>query len=267
MLRRDSARTPGECTAPGTVTVVPKLTRTQTIEQRVKREAANAAQRRWYARRQGLPVEPLVTIAKRRARAAARQAAAEAERAKWAALYVLPSVDAWLGWRAGLPPLGEMAPWEPVRRSTALALLLEMQGNVCAVCLISIRSGSWPGLDHDHETGLVRGALCTRCNLGEGRSGIQERPVYAAYREHPPADGAAWYDRGFIRREPAGTRKPSTDGQRRGRTRPPTKTYFEQLSSGRHAETGARFHGHFESRATGEVATGPRGDAQPARLR
>lgn len=45
--------------------------------------------------------------------------------------------------------------------------MLEAQGGVCAIC------GDLPGdrelaVDHDHETGAVRGLLCTRCNPALG---------------------------------------------------------------------------------------------------
>lgn len=42
--------------------------------------------------------------------------------------------------------------------------LLEKQGGVCAIC------GDEPNsVDHDHETGVVRGVLCKRCNSGLGQ--------------------------------------------------------------------------------------------------
>lgn len=44
---------------------------------------------------------------------------------------------------------------------------LEEQGGVCAIC------GEKPGnkslaADHDHESGMPRGLLCLKCNLGLG---------------------------------------------------------------------------------------------------
>ena len=50
--------------------------------------------------------------------------------------------------------------------------MLESQGGVCDIC------GSPPttrslAVDHDHETGAVRGLLCHHCNLGIGN--FQER--------------------------------------------------------------------------------------------
>ncbi len=42
--------------------------------------------------------------------------------------------------------------------------MLEKQGGVCAICHKS--NGDIPlGVDHDHETGKVRGLLCNKCNL------------------------------------------------------------------------------------------------------
>jgi hypothetical protein len=59
--------------------------------------------------------------------------------------------DAW--WRYGLPK-------DEFRRLT------EAQAGLCAIC-----GGPDPkGLcvDHDHQTGAVRGLLCHRCNFGLG---------------------------------------------------------------------------------------------------
>ncbi|MFI0900587.1 endonuclease domain-containing protein [Streptomyces sp. NPDC020983] len=58
--------------------------------------------------------------------------------------------------------------------------LHDWQAGRCAVCgFRAIRMV----LDHDHETGLVRGLLCRSCNLIEPHDdGLFER-----YRERPPA--------------------------------------------------------------------------------
>ncbi len=42
--------------------------------------------------------------------------------------------------------------------------LLLAQGGVCAVCEKPQKSGRKLAVDHDHETGLVRGLLCQSCN-------------------------------------------------------------------------------------------------------
>ena len=45
--------------------------------------------------------------------------------------------------------------------------LLSEQHNACAICKIPFR-GKSPCIDHDHETGIVRGLLCNPCNRGIG---------------------------------------------------------------------------------------------------
>jgi hypothetical protein len=45
----------------------------------------------------------------------------------------------------------------------------EGQGGVCAICDAECSRGHRLSVDHDHETGVVRGLLCARCNLCLGR--------------------------------------------------------------------------------------------------
>lgn len=47
--------------------------------------------------------------------------------------------------------------------------LLKAQGGRCAICGRPPRKGSSLHVDHDHETGEVRGLLCFRCNGGLGQ--------------------------------------------------------------------------------------------------
>lgn len=42
--------------------------------------------------------------------------------------------------------------------------LLESQGGVCAICKDTCSSGRRLGVDHNHDTGEVRGLLCNNCN-------------------------------------------------------------------------------------------------------
>lgn len=59
--------------------------------------------------------------------------------------------------------------------------ILETQGGVCAIC------GAAPhgkrkrlAVDHDHNTGRVRGLICGRCNVAIGMSGDSPETLRAA---------------------------------------------------------------------------------------
>ena len=47
--------------------------------------------------------------------------------------------------------------------------MLEAQNGVCAICLGVNKNGKRLSVDHNHETGKVRGLLCQRCNLCIGQ--------------------------------------------------------------------------------------------------
>jgi len=49
----------------------------------------------------------------------------------------------------------------------AYEALLGKQGNVCAICGDAPK-GKALAIDHDHETGTIRGLLCDHCNMGLG---------------------------------------------------------------------------------------------------
>jgi hypothetical protein len=46
--------------------------------------------------------------------------------------------------------------------------LLAKQNGACAICKKDLRDDVMTVVDHDHETGAVRGILCRTCNLGLG---------------------------------------------------------------------------------------------------
>lgn len=47
--------------------------------------------------------------------------------------------------------------------------MLEAQGGVCAICGNRCPTGKALAVDHDKETGQVRGLLCSPCNTGIGQ--------------------------------------------------------------------------------------------------
>ena len=75
----------------------------------------------------------------------------------------------------------EVQAWKRWRENTWL-ILLTVQAPVCAVC-----GRAAEVIDHDHETGVVRGLLCRGCNALEGGPG-RDHPNHVRYREHPPTE-------------------------------------------------------------------------------
>ncbi len=63
--------------------------------------------------------------------------------------------------------------------------MLEQQGGKCALCPVVFSSEGRRNLcvDHDHDTGRVRGLLCARCNtsigqLGDNADGLRKALAY-----------------------------------------------------------------------------------------
>lgn len=50
-------------------------------------------------------------------------------------------------------------------------VLMLCQGGFCGICSKQIESEGELHVDHNHETGMVRGFLCGNCNLGLGKIG------------------------------------------------------------------------------------------------
>jgi hypothetical protein len=62
-----------------------------------------------------------------------------------------------------------------------LASLMEAAGGVCAICRQpESYKGRTLSVDHCHETGRVRGVLCSKCNAGIGFLGDKPETVAAA---------------------------------------------------------------------------------------
>ncbi len=64
--------------------------------------------------------------------------------------------------------------------------LLEKQKNVCAICKQNCITGKRLAVDHCHETNVVRGLLCTKCNslLGQSDSSIEKLRMAILYLEN-----------------------------------------------------------------------------------
>jgi hypothetical protein len=60
--------------------------------------------------------------------------------------------------------------------------MLTAQGGVCAICGGVNKSGKKLAVDHDHESGRVRGLLCTNCNTAIGKLGHNKERLLSAIR-------------------------------------------------------------------------------------
>ena len=67
--------------------------------------------------------------------------------------------------------------------------LMDMQGGRCAICNILITARENAQVDHDHETGRIRGILCFCCNtaIGKFRDSVDMMLLAIEYlRKEPP---------------------------------------------------------------------------------
>jgi hypothetical protein len=69
------------------------------------------------------------------------------------------------------------------------AELMRAQHNRCAGCLKGFSRARLPCVDHDHESGLVRGLQCTACNyeIGLRHDDAEWFLRIGNYLQHPPA--------------------------------------------------------------------------------
>lgn len=68
--------------------------------------------------------------------------------------------------------------WPNLTRENALKeyeQLKKSQNNSCAICKDPFIDSKRPDIDHDHETGQVRGLLCNTCNRGIGY--LKDSPI------------------------------------------------------------------------------------------
>lgn len=56
--------------------------------------------------------------------------------------------------------------------------MFEAQGGMCAICFGPPKSGRRMAVDHDHDTGAIRGLLCNTCNLAIGH--LKDDPMIVA---------------------------------------------------------------------------------------
>ena len=100
-------------------------------------------------------------------------------------------------WRAGLPPVPACWAWPlPREHFETVADLYYWHEGRCAVC------GRVENIipDHDHETMLIRGWLCARCNSAE----VHHGGVFDQYRAINPASNLDIHVRYFRPRSAPG---------------------------------------------------------------
>jgi Recombination endonuclease VII len=70
--------------------------------------------------------------------------------------------------------------------------MVRQQGGVCAICGRAPKTGKRLHVDHDHDTGEVRGLLCFSCNVGVGNLGndIERLQRTVDYLETRPEERA-----------------------------------------------------------------------------
>jgi hypothetical protein len=70
--------------------------------------------------------------------------------------------------------------------------MLNEQGGACAICGAQCLTGRRLAVDHDHNTGKVRGLLCFRCNASLGIYEKYKTVLEKYLLDHDKARLAAW---------------------------------------------------------------------------
>jgi hypothetical protein len=81
------------------------------------------------------------------------------------------------------------------------AELFELQDGRCGICGVVARLE----LDHDHESGFVRGFLCTTCNHTEGRHGCDEPITHCGICRWRARPAVTWLGRTEMYEGPYGS--------------------------------------------------------------
>lgn len=76
--------------------------------------------------------------------------------------------------------------------------MLERQGGVCSICKRQPEAGVNLAVDHDHQTGKVRGLLCQKCNRSIGSLGENLTTLRAAISYLLRHDAKRSWDRYFL---------------------------------------------------------------------
>lgn len=80
--------------------------------------------------------------------------------------------------------------------------LFEAQRGVCAICARECASGKRLAVDHDHETGTVRGLLCLKCNTALGWFERNRSATLEYLRKSEHSSGAETADQVKVLRTP-----------------------------------------------------------------
>jgi hypothetical protein len=71
--------------------------------------------------------------------------------------------------------------------STDYHALFELQGGRCGICQVSQdEMGERLAVDHDHQSGEVRGLLCRPCNRSLGQHEARQTSAWCCYKAWPP---------------------------------------------------------------------------------
>lgn len=155
--------------------------------------------------------------------------------------------------------LGEVFAQLPRPESLAAvpAAVEAAQGRRCGICGRAAGHVKYKGvlvIDHDHDTDLIRGVLCHRCNILEGKVEFCDRPEFLIWRTYAPAaawgvkyaeimqireDGGSWDRPSGEIAELTGRPLPAPSGQVVKKLLPPAAVLAKELAEARGAAAAA----------------------------